>query len=85
MKISNFKLLEIIDDDKQNIKYVATVDEVIERFMRKSIYKTREIYKETNGYSWCFTDNGEDVPYQINCICKGFEAKNRCKMHEVKL
>ncbi len=85
MKINNFKLLEIINGSEKNIKYIATVDEEIKRFMRKPVYKTREIYRETNGWSWIFTDNGEDVPYQINYMCKSFEAKNRCRMHEVKL
>ncbi len=84
MRINNFKLLEIIKDGEKNIKYVATVDEEIKRFIRKPVYKTREIYKETIS-PWIFTDSGEDVPYQINYICRAFEAKNRCRMHEVKL
>ena len=82
MKISNFKLKEVIGTSYANYKFRATIDIVTGIFRKKTV--TREIYKNYAG-AWFFLDTGEYTPtMDVYKLEQSYEAKQRKELHQCK-
>jgi len=79
MELSNFKLLEVINDSPLSRKYRASVTVTTKRFLRKAIVEHREIYRKY-GHSWYFKDNGEYAPDSVDKLVRKLEAEKGKKL-----
>ena len=76
MKISNFRLIDVIGDSPLNLKYKALVDVTVKRgFFRKEVTEEKEVFK-TYGGSWYFIDTGKFVQYgDMEALVRKLEAE----------
>lgn len=73
MKISNFKLVEVIGNNAITWKFRGTVDVTTGLIFKKT--KTVEVYRNYVGH-WVFSDTGEYTPMRdVEKLEKSFEAK----------
>ena len=78
MKVSNFKLIEVIREESHGIhinsRFRAHIDVTERRWLKKET-KEREIYS-ANGGSWYFSDTGIYTPNQdVERLVKSLEAR----------
>lgn len=83
MKLSNFRLIEVIGDSPINYKFRVEVDVAYGFFNRK--HKTREIFREYACH-WFFSDNGKPTPgFQAERLANVYNAKNTNSLDGVRL
>lgn len=74
MKITNFKLLQVIGNSEENWKFKASVD-VTTRNWFISTTETKEVFKKY-GRCWYFVESGEFIPYgPVDQLVRSFEAQ----------
>ena len=74
MKISDFKLTEVIGSSPLSWRFRASVTVTIDRFFRKPIIEEREVYKSYAG-QWYFSDNGSSTPSKVADLSRALEAR----------
>lgn len=74
MKLSNFKLIEVIGKNSLDWKAKALVDVTTGLIFKKTI--AREIYRKYAS-NWSFSHNGEYTPgFQAEALERSYEAGN---------
>jgi len=83
MKLSNFKLIEVIGTSPITWKFRATVLCTTKKwFFSKPISETKDIFKSYTG-SWCFVETGEYTPnYDVQKLERIFTSKNGRDLEE---
>ena len=82
MKISNFRLVEVIGNSAIDWKFRAVVDITTGLFKKKTT--EREVYKDYAGY-WYFSDTGEFTPeYKVENLSRAYEAQKGKPLEQCK-
>lgn len=76
MKISNFKLVDVIGGSPINLRYKATVDVTTKNgLFLKKVTEQKEVFKTYAGH-WYFIETGEYTPSdQVENLARKLEAE----------
>ena len=83
MKITNFRLTEVIGKNAIDYKFRALVDVETGCLWFKKKEK-REIFKHYIGY-WHYTETGEMACSNVDNLCRAFVAKNGKELENIEI